>query len=161
MKAATILQNLVPLKLCCLMLITEGRIAEVRYLCPSTCLPVTVGTKRGCLRNSELPLAWYKPHPLFPLSIALMDYNSFKPLYIYIYTHTHTHTHTHTWHSFLPVTSCPPAQDAVTLQADTVYSFQSTGTWHVDTYKMSVLAQQLLWGPGILLSSCFWFWSAH
>jgi hypothetical protein len=102
MKAATILQNLVPLKSCCLMLITEGCLAEVHYICPCTCLPVTVGTKGGCLRNSELPLAWYKPHPLFPLSIALMDHNSFKPLY----THTHTHTHTYTWHSFLPVTSC-------------------------------------------------------
>jgi hypothetical protein len=36
------------------------------------------------------------------------------------------------------------AQDAVTLQADTVYSFQSIGTWHVEIPKMPMLAQQLL-----------------
>jgi hypothetical protein len=80
MKAATILQNLVPLKPCCLMLITEGCIAKVHYICPSTCPPLTVGTKRVCSRNSQLPLAWYRPHRLFPLSIALMDHNSLKPL---------------------------------------------------------------------------------
>jgi hypothetical protein len=47
---------------------------------PSTCLSLTVGTKRRCSRNCQRPLAWYKNCPCFPLSIALIDHNSLKPL---------------------------------------------------------------------------------
>jgi len=84
------LQNLVPLKPRCLMLVTEaqGHIAKVHYMHPS----LTVGTKRGCSRNCQRPLAWYKHCPVFPLSTALIDHNSLKPLSLYIYIlHIHLH----------------------------------------------------------------------
>jgi len=99
-KAAAILQNLVSLKPRCLMLIIEaqGHIAKVHYMHPS----LTVGTKGGCSRNCQQPLAWYKHCPVFPLSIALIVHNSPKPLSLFTSTCTRC-SHPEGRHSiFLP-----------------------------------------------------------